>query len=198
MVRTPDTRRGEVFRRWFRGLPRTTRRFLGVGFVIGVLVLWYVAIYVVRRAVGDDDVTWAQPLSSMIGPLIGVALAFWLRRRAMGSVGHVWEFDRAVRRRRLPDDADPTEWGPLLEKGDRFQRRARTFAVGLTVFVVVVVVVGFAWAGFGWIAVLITALIGVVGVALLEVAIRRRTARIESLRDQLCGLPDRGPLTPGA
>ena len=103
-----------------------------------------------------------------------------------------------MRRGRLPEDADPAEWKPLLDGEHRFQRRARTVALGLTVFAVVLVVIGFAWAGFGWIAVLVAALIGVLGVALLEVASRRQAARIESLRDQLRGLPDRGPLTPGA
>ena len=195
MARTPDAPRGEVLRRWFRGLPRTTRRLVVAGVVLGWLAAWYVFLLLVERAFDDAEVSWTEPLSSMIGPLIGIALAFWLRRRAMG--GHVWEFDRAVRRRRLPDDADPAEWGPLIEKGERFQRRARTFALAFMVFAVVVVVIGFAWVGSGWVAVLVAAVIGVVGVALLEVASRRQTARIESLRDQLPGLPDRGPLTPG-
>ncbi|SDF02400.1 hypothetical protein SAMN05660662_0752 [Blastococcus aurantiacus] len=197
MARTPDSRRGAAFRRWLHGLPRTTRQFVVTGLVIGWLAVWYAALLAIKGSIGDDDVGWADPLSSMIGPLIGIALAFWLRRRALGSFGGVWEFDSAVRRRRLPDDADPAAWGPLLEKGGRFQRGARRFALGLTVTAVVVMVIGFAWAGFGWIAVLVAALVGVVAVALLEFASRRQTARIDDLRDQLRGLEDRGRLTPG-
>jgi len=197
VARIPETRRGEAFRRWFRGLPRTTRRLVVAGLVIGWLAIWYGALFLVNRAVGDDDVSWAEPLSSMVGPLIGVGLACWLRRRALGSFGRVWKLDEAARRRRLPDDADPAEWGPLLERAIGFQRGARSLALGLTVLSVVVVVFGFAWAGFGWIAVLVAALVGVVAVALLEFASRRQTRRIERLQDQVRDLPDRGLLTPG-
>jgi hypothetical protein len=197
VARTPDTRRGEAFRRWLRGLPRTTRRLVVGGIVLGWLALWYGVLLAVERAIGDDDVGWADPLSSMIGPLVGVALAFWLRRRAIGSSGHVWEFDRAVRRRRLPDDADPAEWGPLLDKGDRFQRRARTFALGVTLLVLIATVLLLAWGGYGWGAVVAAALIGAALVAVLEFASRRQSQRIDLLREQLRGLPDRGALTPG-
>ena len=163
------------------------------GVVIGWLVLWYVALFAVRRAIGDDDVGWAEPLFSMIGPLVGVALALWLRRRAMGSFGRVWDLDRAVRRRRLPDDADPAEWEPLLEKGDSFQRGARKFALGSTVITGVLLMIGLAWAGFGWIAVLVAAAICGVAVALVEFGGKRRSQRIELLQEQLRSLPDSGP-----
>ena len=196
MARTPDTRRGEVFRRWLRGLPRTTRRLVVAGLVIGVLALWYVVLLVGNAWLSDGS-DWTEPLPSMIGGIAGMAVVLGLQRRRLGSFRRMGDYDTAVRRGRLPEDADPAEWGPLLEGEQRFQRGARTFALGVTVFAVVVVVFGFAWAGFGWIAVLVAALIGALGVGLLEVASRRQTARIESLRDQLRDLPDRGPLTPG-
>jgi len=160
-------------------------------------VIWYVALLAVKRAFDDQDPSWTDPLSSMIGPLAGVALAFWLRRRALGSFGRVWELDRAVRRRRLPADADPAEWGPLLEAAQRFQRRARTFALGLTLLVLVATVALTAWAGFGWAVVVAAGLIGAALIGVLEFAGRRQTQRIDRLRDQLRGLPDRGALTPG-
>ena len=196
MARTPDTRRGEAFRRWLRGLPRTTRRLVVAGLVLGWLALWYGGLLALNTWLFDES-DWTEPLSSIIGGLTGMAVVLWLLRRRLGSFRRVGEYEAAVRRGRLSDDADPAEWGPLLEGAHRFQRNARTFALGLTVFAVVGVVFGFAWAGFGWIAVLVAALIGVLGVALLEVASRRQTARIESLRDQVRGLADRGPLTPG-
>ena len=197
MARTPDSGRGAAFRRRLHALPPTPRRLVVAGIVIGWLAVWYVALFAVDRATGDDDVSWGDPLSSMIGPLIGVALAFWLRRRALGSVGSVWEFDRAVRRRRLPDDADPAEWGPLLEKGDRFQRKAGKFAVGITLLLLTATVLVVAWGGYGWGVVVAAGLIGATLVAVLEWATRRQSARIDGLRDQLRGLEDRGPLTPG-
>jgi hypothetical protein len=197
VARAPDTGRREALRRWFRGLPRTTRRLVAAGVVVGWLALWYVALFLVRRAVQDDDVGWAEPLSSMVGPLIGIALVLWLRRRQMGSLGRVWEFDRAARRGRLPDDADPAEWRPLLDGAHRFQRGARSIALGFSLVVCTAAVLLSAWAGFGWTVVVSAALIGAALVAVLEVAGRRQSAKIENLRDQLRALPDRGPLTPG-
>ena len=197
MARTPDTRRGDAFRRWLRGLPRTTRRLVVTGLVIAWLGAWYVALLVIERALDDGEASWTEPLSSMIGPLIGVGLVFWLRRRALGSFGRVWELDEAARRRRLPDDADPAEWGPLLESAHRFQSRARKLAVGFILLVLIVTILLVAWAGFGWAVVVAVALMGAALVALLEFTSRRQLARIDILQDQVRGLPDRGPLTPG-
>lgn len=185
MARTPDSRRGDAFRRWLRGLPPTARRLVVAGLVLGWLAFWYAAIYVVRRAVGDDDVSWADPLSSMIGPLIGIALVLWLRRRQMGSFRRVWDFDDAARRSRLPEDADPAEWEPLLEGAQRFQRGARTLALWFTALTVVAVVAVAAWAGYGWVVVVAAVLIGAALLAVLDVASRRQVARIRLLQEQL-------------
>ena len=196
MARTPDTRRGEAFRRWLHGLPATTRRLVVAGVVLGWLALWY-GVLLAMHTWFFDEPGWAEPLPSMVGAVVGGGLVLFLQRRRMGSLGRVWDVDRAVRRRRLPDDADPAEWGPLLEGAQQFQRGARRFALVPTVLAVVLLVLGFAWAGFGGVAVLVVALIGVAGVALLEVVSRRQAARIDDLRDQLRDLPDRGSLAPG-
>lgn len=197
MARTPDTRRGEAFRDWLRGLPRTTRRLVVTGIVLGWLALWYGVLFAADSAFGEDDPSWADPLPSMVGAMVGGGFVLWLQRHRMGSFGRVWEFDRAVRRRRLPDDADPTEWSSILDRGDRFQRGARRFALGATVIAGVLLMIGLAAVGFGWIAVLVAASICVVAIALVEFGGRRQSARIASLRDQLRGLPGRDPLTPG-
>lgn len=185
MARTPDTRRGDAFRRWFRGLPRTRRRLVAAGVVVGWLALWYAALFAIRLAIGDDDVGWADPLSSMVGPLIGIALVLWLRRRQMGSFRRVWDFDDAARRSRLPEDADPAEWGPLLDGAERFQRGARTLALWFTVLTAVAVVAVAAWVGYGWVVVVAAVLIGAALVAVLDVASRRQVARIRLLQEQL-------------
>lgn len=188
MARTPDTRRGDAFRRWLRGLPRTTRRLVVAGLVVGWLVLWYAAIYLVRRAVEDDGVSWAEPLSSMIGPLIGLALFAWIRRRQMGSFGRMWMFDEAARRGRLPEDADPAGWGPLLEQAHAFQRKARSVALWFTVLVAIATVALVAWVGSGWAVVVGTGLTGALLIAVLEVGSRRQVQRIDRLHDQVGGL----------
>ena len=191
MARTPGTRRGDAFRRWFRGLPRTTRRIVAAGVVLGWLAAWYAFLLVVERAFDDEQAGWTEPLSSMIGPLAGIALVLWLRRRQMGSLRRVWEFDDAARRSRLPEDADPVEWGPILEGALRFQRGARTLALGSTLLVVIAAVLLSAWAGFGWTVVVSAALIGAALVALLEWGSRRQSARIHLLQDQLRSPADR-------
>jgi hypothetical protein len=197
VARTPDTRRGEAFRRWLHGLPRTTRRLVVAGLVIGWLALWYAALFAADSAFGEDDVSWADPLPSMVGAVVGGGFVLWLQRRRMGSFTSVWDFDRAVRRRRLPDDADPAEWGPLLAAGHRFQRGARRFALGFTLLVLIATVLLLAWGGYGWPVVAAAGLIGAALVAVLEIAGGRRSRRIERLQDQLHGLSDQGALTPG-
>ncbi len=197
VARTPDNRRGEAFRSWLRGLPTTTRRLVVAGLVLGWLALWYGALRVIEAFTGGGEVSWVEPLPSMIGAVVGGGLVLWLQRRRMGSVARAWEFQDAARRGRLPDDADPAGWGPLLDEGQRFQRGARRFALVLTVLAAVVVVIGFAAVGLGWIAVLVAALVGVAAVALLEVASRRQSARIDRLREQVRGLAARGTSTAG-
>lgn len=197
VVRTPDIGRGAAFRRWLRAQPPTTRRLVIAGIVLGWLAVWYLALFALNSWFSDEP-GWTQPLTSMIGPLVGVSLALWLRRRAMGGFGRVWEFDRAVRRRRLPDDADPAEWGPLLERGRRFQRKAKTFARAVTLLVLIATVLLMAWVGYGWIVVVVAGLIGALLVGVLEFAGRRQARRMDLLQEQLRDLEDRGPLTPGS
>jgi protein-S-isoprenylcysteine O-methyltransferase Ste14 len=197
VTRNAGSERGGALGRWFRGLPRTTRRIVGVVLVLGYLVLWYAALFAFDGALGDDDVTWADPLSSMVGPIIGITLVFWLRRRQMGSWGRVWDFDEAARRGHLPENADPAEWGPLLDQAHRFQRGARSVALGLVVLMAIATVVASMWAGFGWAVVVGAGLVGAVLVALVELGSRRQSQRIDRLQDQLRSGPDQGALTPG-
>ena len=197
VARAPDAGPGGAVRRWFRGLPRTSRRIVAAAVVLGYLAIWYAVILAVDAAIGDGDVGWTDPLSSMVGPIIGIGLVFWLRRRQMGSLGRVWDFDDAARRGRLPEDADPAEWGPLLDQARRFQRGARSVALAFTMVMAVAGVAVSAWAGYHWVVVVLIALIGGVLVAVLEFGSRRQAERIDRLQDQLRGLRDRGPLTPG-
>lgn len=190
MARTPDTARGDALRRRLRALPPTTRRLVLAGVVLGWLAVWYLALLALNTWVLDEP-DWTRPLSSMIGPLVGIAVVFWLLRRRLGSFRRVGMYQGALQRGRLPDDADPAEWGPLLERARGFQRGARSVALVLTVLAVVVVVIGFAWAGFGSIAVIVAALVGVAGVALLEWASRRQSAKADRLQEQVAELRSR-------
>ena len=162
--------------------------------MLGWLALWYAALLVAERALDDAEASWTEPLSSMIGPLIGIAA------RASGSGAGRWAASAACGSSTgpcggavCPDDADPGRVGTTAGAGaHRFQRRARTFALGFTLLVLVATVLLVAWVGFGWVVVVSALLIGAALVALLEFASRRQSARIHLLRDQLRGLPDRG------
>lgn len=196
MALTPDARRGQSFRRRLRALPTPTRRLVLAGVVLGWLALWYGALLALNTWLLDEP-GWTEPLPSMAGAVVGGGFVLWLQRRRMGSLRRAWDVDRATRRGRLPEDADLAEWGPLLERAVGFQRGARSLALGFTALSVVGVVLGFAWVGFGWMAVLVTALVGAALLAFLEVASRRQSRRIERLQDQVRDLPDRGQLTTG-
>ncbi|MDT0277823.1 hypothetical protein [Blastococcus goldschmidtiae] len=190
MARDPDSGRGDAFRNWFQGLPRTTRRVVGAVALIGGLGLWYAFLFAVDSWSGESP-GWADPLDGMVGGIVGVGGFLWLQSRRLGGLGKARKFERARRRGRLPDDADPAEWGPLLDQAHRFQRGARSFAVAFTMVTAVAVVAVSAWAGYDWVVVVVIALIGVALVAVLDLASRRQTLRIRRLQEQVQDLQGR-------
>lgn len=190
MAGDPDSGRGDASRNRFRGLPRTTRRIVGAVVLIGVLALWY-AVLLGWNAWLLDESDWTDPLPGMVGGLVGIGAVLWWQRRRMGGFRQVGEYQRALRRERLPDDADPAVWGPRLQQAQRFQRGARSLAVASTVVTAVAVVAVSAWAGYGWVVVVVTALIGVAFVAVLDFASRRQSHRIDRLHEQVRTLQGR-------
>ncbi len=108
----------------------------------------------------------------------------WWQRRRMGSFRRMGEYERALKRGRLPDDADPAEWGPLLRRAQRFQRGARPLAVGVTALSAVVVVASMLWVDLGWRMASAAAAVGAVAVAVVWVSSGRQSARIDRLAAQ--------------
>lgn len=156
---------------------------------LAVLVLYgllYVGCVRVFAWMDGRPPDWARPLGPMIGGSLGPWFVLRRQRRRMGGYARARAFARAVRRRRLPDDADPAVWGPLLEGERRALRRAQTVdapvaaAVFAAVAIVSSVVIGFRWS-------VVLAILGA-AVALVSVAWltgRRNLARIDLLADQL-------------
>jgi Flp pilus assembly protein TadB len=126
----------------------------------------------------------------MLGGLTGSLLVVWWQRRRMGGAERARQFSAAVRTGRLPDDADPAVWHPLLARERGVVHRVRAGVVVLLGLVVaawgLVAVVG----SFTWPAALISVAL-VIAVAVLVWAVSARTsARIDRLAEQL---PDYRP-----
>ena len=175
----------------FRALPPRRRRLVVVASSVGYLVAFYALMYLVQTVTRDEPVGWATPLGAMVGPVIGSFLggflmAGWQVRR-LGSSERLHQLEGALRTRRLPDDADPAVWGPLLAREQRFLRRAFTVLPVATVVLGAVVVgivavtaqdVQVGYLGIG------AALIAAV-VALLDWWGRRQQRWLADLVDQL-------------
>ncbi|MGY2130121.1 hypothetical protein [Blastococcus sp. SYSU DS0617] len=185
MAQIPAEDQESAARRWYRSLPRTTKRVVAAGLVAGWLALWYVSMYALDGWLDDEGPDWTAPVPGMVGGLAGIGGVLWWQRRRMGSFRRMGEYERALKRGRLSDDADPAEWGPLLQRAQRFQRGARPLAVGVTALSAVVVVVLMLWVGLGWGIASAAAGVGAVAVAVVEVSSRRQTARIDRLAAQL-------------
>ena len=116
-------------------LPRRRRRLVVSVVVAGYAAAFYAVMLVVQRLVGDEPVDWLQPLGPIVGTAVGTALGTWFVRRRFGGGERVAQLQAALRSRRLPDDADPSVWRPLLLAQRRTQRR---ILVGTQVLLVVV------------------------------------------------------------
>ena len=126
-------------------LPRRRRRLVVSVVVAGYAAAFYAVLLVVQRLVSDEPVDWLQPLGPIVGTAVGTALGTWFVRRRFGGGERVTQLQAALRSRRLPDDADPSVWRPLLLAQRRTQRRmfvgtqVLLVVVGLVVLVVLVV-----------------------------------------------------------
>lgn len=134
-----------------RALP-PARRFLAIAAVVGLCdVLLYLPLVALTSLVGDGPVDWAAPVAPLLGGFLGALLAqavvLWWRRRQAGEAQRAARrpFETATRTGRLPADADPVVWTPLLVDRLAGQRRRTVVAVAvlavLTVAVAVLLVV---------------------------------------------------------
>jgi len=176
---------GDGVRQWLAGLPTTTRRVVVAGSVLAVYAVVYVLLVLLLSAMFDHPPDWTGPLGPMVGSALGVALVAYWQRRRMGGGDRVCEFTRALRRRRLPDGADPGVWGPLLARERRVLRRWRAIVLPLVAVVFAAAAVSAAVVGLGWAGGVSMLLAGAVLIALLWLASRRNLARIDLLADQL-------------
>ncbi|SDX43658.1 hypothetical protein SAMN05660209_00512 [Geodermatophilus africanus] len=64
----------------------------------------------------DEPVDRAGGLGPFLGPITGMVLASWWRRRRPGGRGRVEQHDAALRRGRSPEGADPAVGRQLLER----------------------------------------------------------------------------------
>lgn len=169
---------------WVRSLPPVRRRLvLGTVFVTvygGVyLLMVFVPVWL-----GRPQPKWDAPLGGLIGGIVGTSGVTWWQRRRVGAM-LLPELTRAVRTGRLPEDADPSVWRPLLlrEQG-AWRRLLLVFQALLAVVVVTTVAVGLA-QNRSW-RLLIPALLLVIAVAgLVEWTMRRRDRRTDELLQQL-------------
>jgi hypothetical protein len=115
-------------------LPTRRRRLVLLALVAGYVAVFYAVLVLVQRLIGDDPVDWWQPLGPIVGSLVGTSLVTWWQRRQLGGRERVDQLQAALRSRRLPEDADPAVWRPLLEG----QRRTQQGAVLATQFLLVV------------------------------------------------------------
>ena len=172
-------------------MPPRRRRLVLTGAGVGALAVLYGIALAGQALIGDGPVDRTGPIRSVVLPAVvafstGLLVARSQQRRT-GGAGVQREFEAAVRSRRLPDDAEPAVWGPLLAQEQRFVRRVFTVlpvvaagllagAVGLAAVAIDDVRVGY----LGTAAVLIASLL-----VLLHWVGRRQQRRLAELAAQL-------------
>lgn len=150
--------------------------------------------YVLVRALVDlaagNSVDWTGGVSPvLLGGLAGVLVPLWWQRRRAGGWERAAQFAGAVRTGRLPSDADPAVWRPLLERELRARRRALVVLVplagGIAALVAVVLARAAGMGPLGW-ALAVTG--AVLVVASVWWAVQERTEQVERLLDQASDL----------
>lgn len=171
--------------RWLDRRTPGVRRLVVVGSAACVVAVWYVVLAVAVPALSGGEPDWRQPIGPILGGLSGIGLVFWMQRRWSGGVGRIPDHGRALRTGRLPEDADPDVWEPLLVRDQRGHARARRVALACTGLIVVswlLVAVMYDFGSLGW------ALVIVVGAGMpawIAWATGRQRRRIEALRAQV-------------
>ncbi|MQA36305.1 hypothetical protein [Modestobacter roseus] len=162
------------------------RRWVVAGILLGTYGSVYLALVGVFALVHGGPVDWGRPIGGVVGGAVGVWGVLWWQSRRLGGLDGVDQLRQAAKRGRLPDDADPAVWGPLLTRQVRTMRRLRPWALtGLGLLSVValgllVVVAAMPW-GWGVLAVLVLGS----ALGLLWWQSRREERRLRRLLEQL-------------
>lgn len=180
-----DAARGDGVRRWLAGLPAGVRRLVVVVVVVFLYGPLYLVAVLVLAWVNGRSPDWTEPIGSMVGATLGVAIGTWMRRRRMGSCKRVREFTVALRTRRLPDDADPAVWAPLLTGERRALRRSQAITLPLLALLFTGAAISAGVLGLGGAGASAMVLVGFALVAVLWLVSRRSAARLDHLADQL-------------
>jgi uncharacterized membrane protein YfcA len=188
---SPDRGPVSALHRRLDRLPPRRRRAVVLLLLGALLAAVYLLTVWAQCLVGDDPVDWIQPLPGMLAAFTGSYVGMRVQRRRLGGGERMRQYDRAVRTGRLPDDADPAVWRPLLERELRVQQRAMRVSTGgvvllcavAWVLVAVLYDVGPVW----W---LVAAVVLVLVAAWLRWLGRRQAARIRRLLDRT---PDTAP-----
>ncbi|UOY02094.1 hypothetical protein [Blastococcus sp. PRF04-17] len=131
-----------------------------------------------------------RPLPPMLASFAAAfVVARWHRRR-MGGAERVGQFRTALRSGRLPEDADPAVWRPLLEQEQRVVRLLWRWLAGLVVVVVALWALVAAVGTFTWSAALISTGLVLAVVVVVGAVLARQSARMAALSAQL---PDHQP-----
>lgn len=138
----------------------------------------------------DGPVTWTRGLGGFLGVLAGSLTVTWVQRRRLGGREREEQYARALRSGRLPEDADPAVWRPLLERELRSRRRALVSVVPVTGLFAgaAVLLLGDAF-GTGALGLALVAVGGVLVVVVMFGVVRAQVPRVERLLDQV---PDPG------
>jgi hypothetical protein len=177
---------GAGWRRRVRDWPEGRRRWVAaVELVVGSALL-YLALVGVLTLIDGGPPDWTAPVGPFLAAAVGGCLATWRRQRRMGGADRVRQYERAVKAGRLPDDADPAVWRPLLARQHRVVRGSLTVALALGGALVVVLLLlerGSDGHGVG----LAVAAALVLGLVALWWTARRQFRRLDRLADQLPG-----------
>ncbi|MGY1750952.1 hypothetical protein [Modestobacter sp. SYSU DS0511] len=171
---------------WLRAMSRRRRRWVVAGILLATYGAVYLALVGAFTLVNGGQVDWGGPLGGTVGGAAGASVVLWWQSRRMGGLDRLGQLQRAAKQGRLPDDADPAVWRPLLTRELRSMRRARrwvlaSFLALSLVLLAVLLVDGAVRTSYLAAGVLV---IGAV-VLLLGWLSRREQRKLERLLDQL-------------
>jgi hypothetical protein len=176
----------ERVRNWLRAMPRWPRRLVVAVILVAVYGITYPAVVFLVAVMFRDPVDWSEPAGPFIGTALGTGLTTWWQFRRMGGADRVQQFERAVKTKHLPADADPAVWRPLLAGQRRLVRRSLAAALALGAVVLgglLLVVRGRDEQAIG----LVVAAALLAGLVALGWAARRQVRTLDRLAGQLPG-----------